>query len=61
MVNKVYIVWCKLNKSTDKFDLGIFTEKIQADNIAEVEKSLRKKYKIWVSEYTLSKAYKGKH
>lgn len=61
MINKVYIVWCKLNKTTDKFDLGIFTEQIQADKIAEVEKSLRKKYKVWVEEYTLSKVYKSKH
>lgn len=61
MVDKVFIVWCKLNKDTDKFDLGIFTERIQANNIAEVEKSLRKEYKIWVSEYTLSKVYKDKH
>ena len=65
MVNKVFIVWCKLNKSTDKFDLGIFLEESKANRIAEqytpVEKHTRKKYKVWVEDYKLSKAYKGKH
>ena len=53
MVNKVYIVWCKLNKSTDKFDLGVFIDKQKAMNeMAEASQSFPGT--IWVQEYRLS-------
>ena len=52
MVNKVYIVWCKLNKSTDKFDLGVFIDKKKADNAMEASQSVGGK--VWIQEYRLS-------
>ena len=52
MVNKVYIVWCKLNKSTDKFDLGIFINKQKADNTMEASQIVGGK--VWIQEYKLS-------
>ncbi|KKN73086.1 hypothetical protein LCGC14_0403950 [marine sediment metagenome] len=61
MVNKVYIVWCKLNKSTPKFDVGIHIDKSRADKIANATASMDKSAKVWVEEYRLSKVYKGKH
>lgn len=55
MVSKVYIVWCKLNKSTDKFDLGVFTDKPQA---LQVKTDFYDKggypALVWISEYRLS-------
>ena len=60
MVEKIYIVWCLLNKSTNKFDLGIFTDKTIADEAAENYKSIMSVYpKLWVSEYGLSKPISG--
>ena len=53
MVCKVYIVWCKLNKSTDKFDLGVFIHKQKADDTMEVARSWFG-YKVWIQEYRLS-------
>ena len=52
MVNKVYIVWCKLNKSTDKFDLGVFIDKQKAEKV--VEGYVYSFPKVWVQEYKLS-------
>ena len=52
VVNKVYIVWCKLNKNTDKFDLVVFTDKIKADETMKDAQSIGGK--IWVQEYRLS-------
>ena len=52
MVDKVYIVWCKLNKSTDKFDLGVFIDKKKADGTMEAAYSVGGK--IWIQEYKLS-------
>jgi len=57
MVNKVYIVWCKLNKSTDKFDLGVFTDKSKADKVMKDHSSdmvKPKTGKVWIQEYRLS-------
>ena len=55
MVNKVYIVWCKLNKSTDKFDLGVFIDKQKADEAMKTSWSVGSKgSKIWITEYRLS-------
>ena len=57
MVDKVYIVWCKLNKSTDKFDLGVFTDKSKAGKVMEDHSNdmIRPKTgKVWVIEYRLS-------
>jgi hypothetical protein len=51
MVDKVYIVWCKLNKSTDKFDLGVFVDKQKAKDIVEDYKGIGN---IWWKEYRLS-------
>lgn len=53
MVNKVYIVWCKLNKGTDKFDLGVFIDKKKADDTMEAVQSIGGK--VWLQEYKLSK------
>lgn len=50
MVDKVHILWCKLNKSTDKFDLGVFIDKIKAEQC----KSEQKHGKVWIQEYRLS-------
>ena len=56
MVEKVYIVWCKLNKNTQKFDMGIYTNRQTADKTAENYKSEKSTYpKLLVSEYKLSK------
>jgi len=52
MVDKVYIVWCKLNKSTDKFDLGVFIDKVKADET--LEKAHVVGGKVWIKEYKLS-------
>jgi len=52
MVDKVYIVWCKLNKSTDKFDLGVFIDKQKADKTMEASQSVGGK--VWIQEYRLS-------
>ena len=52
MVDKVYIVWCKLNKSTDKFDLGVFIDKKKADNTMGAAQIFGGK--VWVQEYKLS-------
>ena len=52
MVNKVYIVWCKLNKSTDKFDLGVFIDKKKADDTMEASQAVGGK--TWITEYKLS-------
>ena len=52
MVNKVYIVWCKLNKSTDKFDLGVFIDKQKA--IETMGAAYVVGGKIWIQEYKLS-------
>lgn len=52
MVNKVYIVWCKLNKNTDKFDLGVFTDKKKADETIKASQSVGGK--TWIKEYRLS-------
>jgi len=57
MVNKVYIVRCKLNKSTDKFDLGVFIDKQKATEAMEASQSVGGK--VWITEYKLSN-YKGK-
>ena len=55
MVNKVYIVWCKLNKSTDKFDLGVFIDKQKADeNKKTFQTNLYTWPKVWIQEYKLS-------
>jgi len=58
MVNKVYIVWCKLNKSTDKFDLGVFIDKKKADDTMEAftpkKTSQSVGGKVWIQEYRLS-------
>ena len=59
MVNKVYIVWCKLNKSTDKFDLGVFIDKQKATETMVAfrpspEASQAIGGKIWIQEYKLS-------
>lgn len=59
MVDKVHIVWCKLNKSTDKFDLGVFIDKQKAEDIVEDYtvsglKSWQTMGKVWVQEYKLS-------
>jgi hypothetical protein len=51
MVDKVYIVWCKLNKSTDKFDLGIFVNKQDAIDIIEYYQGTGR---VWWKEYRLS-------
>ena len=56
MVEKIYIVWCRLNKNTAKFDLGVFIDKTIADTTAENYKSEKSIYpELWVSEYKLSK------
>lgn len=52
MVDKVYIIWCKLNKSTDKFDLGVFVDKRKADETMETAQVIGGK--VWVQEYNLS-------
>ena len=52
MINKVYIVWCKLNKSTDKFDLGVFIDKEKATENMEALRFIGGK--IWITEYRLS-------
>jgi hypothetical protein len=59
MVNKVYIVWCKLNKSTDKFDLGVFVDKNKAINTVENyqgtgKDAKRASYAVWWKEHKLS-------
>ena len=55
MVNKVYIVWCKLNKTTDKFDLGIFIDKQKATDTVETSHSIDSiGSKVWIQEYKLS-------
>lgn len=62
MVDKVYIVWCKLNKSTDKFDLGVFIDKQKAKDVVEdytmkekVGKDARRtSYAVWLQEIKLS-------
>ena len=54
MVNKVYIVWCKLNKSTDKFDLGVFIDKQKATEAMEASQAVGGSGKIWIQEYKLS-------
>ena len=60
MVDKVYIVWCKLNKSTDKFDLGVYIDKQEADKNEEHFKPISAIWpKVWVQEYKLSQT-KGK-
>lgn len=51
MVDKVYIVWCKLNKSTDKFDLGVFVKKSKAINTVG---NYQGTGKVWWKEYKLS-------
>ena len=57
MVDKVYIVWCKLNKSTDKFDLGVFMYKREAKDTMEALQTVGGK--TWIQEYKLSNT-KGK-
>ena len=52
MVNKVYIVWCKLNRSTDKFDLGVYIDKQKATEAMDAAHSVGGK--IWIQEYKLS-------
>ena len=52
MVNKVYIVWCKLNKSTDKFDLGVFIDRQKATETMEASQAVGGK--VWIIEYKLS-------
>ena len=52
MVDKVYIVWCKLNKSTDKFDLGVFIDKQKAIETMVASQSVGGK--VWIQEYKLS-------
>lgn len=62
MVNKVYIVWCKLNKSTDKFDLGVFIDKKKATESMEASQAVggsskdarRTSFAVWIQEYKLS-------
>ena len=55
MVNKVYIVWCKLNKSTDKFDLGVYTDEQVANINKEHFKPISATWpKVWIQEYKLS-------
>jgi len=54
MVNKVYIVWCKLNKSTDKFDLGVFIDEQEAKDIVENYTMKETAGKVWITEYKLS-------
>lgn len=58
MVNKVYIVWCKLNKSTDKFDLGIFIDEQEAKDVVENYTKKEKIGKVWKQEYRLYQKYK---
>ncbi len=55
MVNQVYIVWCKLNKNTDKFDLGVFIDKQEAELIVETYTMKSKIGKVWLETYRLSK------
>ena len=52
MVDKVYVVWCKLNKSTDKFDLGVFVDRQKADETLELHKPFSGK--MWIQEYKSS-------
>ncbi len=54
MVDKVYIVWCKLNKSTDKFDLGVFTDKQKAKDVVKDYIQTQTIDKVWLKEYKLS-------
>ena len=54
MVNKVYIVWCKLNKGTDKFDLGVFIDEEEAKDVVEDYTKKEKIGKVWKQEYRLS-------
>ena len=54
MVDKVYIVWCKLNKNTDKFDLGVFIDKQEANINKEQFKPKYTWPKVWIQEYKLS-------
>ena len=57
MVDKVYIVWCKLNKSTDKFDLGVFIDKQEAEDTVGnymPQSKPHTQYKVWVQEYRLA-------
>lgn len=51
MVDKVYIVWCKLNKGTDKFDLGVFVKKNKAIDVIE---NYQGTGKVWWQERKLS-------
>lgn len=58
MVDKVYIVWCKLNRTTDKFDCGVFADKAKAEQCKSAELAAngpeQKHGKVWVQEYRLS-------
>ena len=52
MVNKVYIVWCQMNKNTARFDLGVFTTKLTAEQTKNDYSGLNA-HKLWVEEYKL--------
>ena len=52
MVDKVYIIWCKLNKSTDKFDVGVFIDKQKATETMDAAYVVGGK--IWIQEYKIS-------
>jgi len=52
MVEKIYIVWAKLNKNTAKFDLGIFATKAAATQ-AKTAFDFPKPAIMWVEEYKL--------
>ena len=54
MVDKVYIVWCKLNKSTDKFDLCVSTDEQEAKDVVENYTMKETVGKVWLQEYKLS-------
>jgi len=52
MVEKIYIVWAKLNKNTAKFDLGIFATKAAAIQ-AKDNLGFPKPATMWIEEYKL--------
>ncbi len=55
MVDKVYVVWCKTNKNTDKFDLGVFIDRDKANKV--IDKNAQSMAELWVEEYKISKPY----
>jgi len=55
MVDKVYIVWCKLNENIDKFDLGVFTDKTKASQEkTDFYSKVGYPAVVWIKEYKLS-------